>query len=1657
MTSPYSTPRHPGAPNPTPRSTQKALRPPIYNPYDKFTQPEFDAWIGDITGALKRALGRDELPPPARVQSPVAEEEVVEDSFAEVKARRLAKGKERARDEDFEAEETHQEYEEEEHDDWGEVFDGEEYSSEDSGESEEASHPGRSKEAEVIELLSDDEDAERGVQEDTDEGEEENIEEQDEAIVDYGEDAEGSEASSNDDQESPRSSPAAGPSGVVHSFGHEFTEIHDSDEEREAQQLEEVEEQEMRALPARFQRKPNIVVSTRQPSEEADTPEDNADEEQIEEEENPFPPPSQENGLADIDDPWRGPATYAEDFYAGGEVLDDEVEHSDPHNLPSEEFDNEDELAEDEPAQPADLSDPWDGPRNFAEDFYAGGDLLPTTAEGITPSHLTPEDEGPLFIPGISPAPEETHQDPDGAVSPQTLDVDELYSDAPEGAPEVAEPEAPPVDAVNMSDEEASEDERSPSPPSAILRSHVDWNWPPAFPGRVATSSGHVQSSEREIFEISDDEEDESADNIPLATEKSIQPEAETVVEEQEDLQPLSVDVAGDAGDLYTEFDDIYTMGPEPASFDVQGSYEPISPPGLDFGDLPVPTHRYSGVEFNGDVEELNANEAPPSLESQNVTGFVVDAVLKAANSELEPVDILSDLIAADDEVAPTVPETRGFSVGLEEVPDKEEQGRPRSPDVDSAFVPETAELEVEVFEVDDDEDDIRSSVPPTDEIDISSVRGDVEVSVTEYIVEEVMTEGRLTEEPETAHDEHAEVVPQEGSVDSVASSRQASAARDVAPVETPDIATQDATSGFEAPDAPLVLPTDTPAPAPLGRTLSSTDFPPPISANPNVPDPASLAHTPASPASPDAQPASERSSPAAETRDATSLPANAALHPLFRKLGTITHSPSGLFTPLTAGNSTSVTPEKAPSDDGTDESEVQPITEEVTAPKEEQAPSVEIGDTTPENVAESTKEATELAEKISETALEATESVAEQPAEVSVDVSAEVANPVVETRPEDNLAERTATPPVEKNGHPGDSEVEAHGSIAGEQQPTPESDADADAEGEVDPEYIPLEADTTTGTPATVPETIAVPEVAQPTKADEVVETNGSRPATEAVDATEQSAAKGSIEDGAPASSSGLDAAEAEDEVRPLKRKRRTPPPTRIPRLTRSRTSKSDASSSRVEVKTTKPKKGKGKGKQRAQAGSDEEDNVSVAHSHASESASGGSSAAAAQKMLIPNSRGTSRASSVASNAPSTYSGLSMPSPTIDRVLPSNGHHNPPPPFIHNHGILHHHHGRPPAPVAPVPSRRQPSEPPVRQGVLSQRGSAEPGPSSQPQPARVPAASSTSSPVTRSNCRFHTISIPKSDDGPRILFAVPGCSLVDGELIKDEEIEDQGPVKAEDIPRLIRDVESLSLPHYLISVLRQLVSVDMLREGEVFYIPSPGDGIALGKQKSHRAKPKQRESISARTWSNGGAPRSKESLSMAPPSQASVSTVASSASYAGKPSKRGSIATSTSFSGSELSDIDDDDDDEAPPSKRAKDSHPDIDVQTQPAEQPPPKTTTEEPAPPTPAESESASVASAAVTKALKLKPRRSRRLGVDAAAYKPEADVTDGSEEEEEVDSKKRRKRASKKGVKRPRTEENGEAPAEGSSDKSKRRRVRVSTSNGDKPAEDATEAVS
>lgn len=207
------------------------------------------------------------------------------------------------------------------------------------------------------------------------------------------------------------------------------------------------------------------------------------------------------------------------------------------------------ELPVEEAPRTPDLPDPWEGPRTFAEDFYAGGDALPTQSEGITPSHLTPKDEGPVFIPGVTDYSEARDQ---RDAKEETADND--THDAVDVAAPAASVGVVKDDADEAEEADLSDAERSPSPPSATLRTHVDWNWPPAFPGRIATGPGHIVDSEREVFEISDDDDDDDDDGgfneVPARVPvdhpaNSVESEATAIGDINADQAPQSVDAAG--------------------------------------------------------------------------------------------------------------------------------------------------------------------------------------------------------------------------------------------------------------------------------------------------------------------------------------------------------------------------------------------------------------------------------------------------------------------------------------------------------------------------------------------------------------------------------------------------------------------------------------------------------------------------------------------------------------------------------------------------------------------------------------------------------------------------------------------------------------------------------------------------------------------------------------------------------------------------------------------------------------------------------------------------------------------------------------------------------------------------------------------------------
>lgn len=376
MATPFSTPRYPGAPNPTPRSTTKIPRAPIHNPYDKFTQSEFDGWIGDITSALRRALGQEDAPPAASkiqerdtaVAHDEGDEDVMEDSFAEVRARRLAKGKERAREEDFEQEEEEVYYDD---DEWSgeEVSSGSEGGSGLAEESDQSVGP-KKHNAEVIDLLSDDD--EREGEDDEGDEEEEEYGSDEEAVAgpapawaEDEEDVEGSDAGSDhpsrqglredvqydevvetgseEDDQDPRSSPGA---------THDVTEILDSDEEEEQDELDSSDHP---AIPARFLRKSNAMSFSHPDPADAEAIEDEREEpEDAEAEVDEYAGCESyknvacrlfilfilvatagdvEEGPVDIDDPWRGPKVYAEDFYSGGDLPEGALAGANSHML----------------------------------------------------------------------------------------------------------------------------------------------------------------------------------------------------------------------------------------------------------------------------------------------------------------------------------------------------------------------------------------------------------------------------------------------------------------------------------------------------------------------------------------------------------------------------------------------------------------------------------------------------------------------------------------------------------------------------------------------------------------------------------------------------------------------------------------------------------------------------------------------------------------------------------------------------------------------------------------------------------------------------------------------------------------------------------------------------------------------------------------------------------------------------------------------------------------------------------------------------------------------------------------------------------------------------------------------------------------------------
>ncbi|TFK44886.1 hypothetical protein BDQ12DRAFT_673754 [Crucibulum laeve] len=491
-------------------------------------------------------------------------------------------------------------------------------------------------------------------------------------------------------------------------------------------------------------------------------------------------------------------------------------------------------------------------------------------------------------------------------------------------------------------------------------------------------------------------------------------------------------------------------------------------------------------------------------------------------------------------------------------------------------------------------------------------------------------------------------------------------------------------------------------------------------------------------------------------------------------------------------------------------------------------------------------------------------------------------------------------------------------------------------------------------------------------------------------------------------------------------KRKRAKSPDTTAFRLTRSASSKKPPKA-RAPAKE-KPKRAakvvgdtihvkprvKGTEESISREGSEKPSEISLDNSSSGASAVG--------KILKPGSR----ASSVASTVMSDRSLIVQPSPTVHKpgMNTNRPAPPPPPPLFHAHGQARKQQQyMPPMPIQQQIHRqvtRVPSFTRASESRVPARSSPSPSTSTHPTPSHRPTPSS-SSPVTRSHCRYHKISLPKEEGGPRACFLVPGCSLTDRELMEKEEIEDHGDATHEDSLRMVTDIESLDFDAYLIGILRQLVGVDILREQEVFYLPSPGEEVTR--------KPIRRRTASA---SMGRAPDS--SITMTSPSL-SFTSVRSPISPKAPTSVAGS--TGTSFSAlrrvwgsnkdsdheslsrvtdteSELTDAED----ELPKVKRLRPSPPDDNTASSSMGPPPTQTQS-----------------------ANKLKNRRSsKRLGVDASAYRPESDDEASSTTDDGTHSSQARRKGAKRGIKRTRATESVTAE-DAENRKQKKQKTRVS----------------
>lgn len=1244
-----------------------------------------------------------------------------------------------------------------------------------------------------------------------------------------------------------------------------------------------------------------------------------------------------------------------------------------------------------QPSLPLELPDPWQGPRTYAEDFYTGGDFnAQDRLDGVSPSRLTPVHDAhvdtlfPNTLQGDGPP-----VVPRAEFEPLVVNVDVTDEVLPDSSPPPSSPVEVHSSRSHMDDYQLSDvrgihekheepdnilehlyrdtdsleqqmnfassfDEfhsGSLSAPQAYSKptEHLDWNWPPAFPrGKFASRAGHLETSsprqevddtkeaQDDVIDIDaehSEEEDESEEApegpIPLGTS-----DLEYSNEVHQELDEQSDDRNGLGMEVVEEGD---TQAPEADHF-------PLSL------DSQLNADECAVVESFFDL--LNCGASPSETVTDQVESTPVDISDMVADELLGgDVTSLPGIKEAGDVMVPTEASEPGDQ-GLrsEHIDDMVESSTSIKPTpaigIQNAFenaenhsLPSAASTSIfgdsleEQFSKPNDEPifivvEIETAAPiprgTSEGIEVTSFAGDVSDLDCEYVVEEPATT--------------------EASVE-------------------PEVQAADPVNMAE--NVPVT-------PKPASAELSSFDnqnvFPMPVFCDPSVSDPiisSGTKHPQQTPHSVKLSGTPHLISPHSTPGQPTPVSApvsTSMLHNSSRRasLSEGSSGPSGLFTPR-EGEPTNVdtgdvfgTPSASHTDLPLPSSDdaMASVTTALALRSEIDTAMTNVSDNVTVTEPSPAGTFTGNQEDGRSELVEATQLTTSHPS--STDADAENGTHQSPTKPA--VGHRSAledTGVASLESEEVQQVVRSTPPTVSDQTPPPDHDHPEEALASADalPAEVLGQMDSALLSPLSeqeplqslAPDGQVPPEsVREPDQNDSQVNTvskYGLEHFTDVPDALYE------FPDIHETGGSG-DAEDQESQTKPSKRKRISPVQTSS-RLTRSMSSGHKKSQGDHKAERIVP------GRSRKRKLLDPKDG-------GSDHGSASSSASTAAKLLQFTSANGSRASSIVSSAPSDSSSIQ--------------HFTIPPPLFHAHGAMHHRHRPPPSESLQAHNTKMISpEPSHKSERQKDYSSVSAPPRAAPSNVQHPVAS-ISSPVTRSNCRFHKVSLPKEEGGARVYFVVPGCSLGNKELMDEEEIQDHGPATYEDYPRLVGNIEALDFSPYLVGILRQLVGVDLIRENEVFFLLQPGEEAHYKKGRKSAAGSKLAASLSQSATTSpqvSVASRRSSAISISRPPVSTTGSIASS--FGSEAQLYKHTSSLFSASGEELSD----EEGNSPKLKRQrkefaseKETHADIEGENVPQDP-----------------------LSKGPHRSI-LKRRQSKRQGGESAAYKPDAEDVEGSD---------------------------------------------------------------